>query len=89
MIRSHADQPQTGRRLSHHQIRLHPPIRPGDRDLHLHEPDQWGDHLCDRATRSYFWYHWGQQEGTGNYRTGIMVEDHVVILINSLFRLLE
>lgn len=59
------DQFQTRCSLPHYQIRLHPPVRPGNRDLHLHEQDQRGDHFCHGAPRAHGWNHWSEQERTG------------------------
>uniref|UniRef100_A0A8C5AM00 Clathrin, heavy chain a (Hc) n=1 Tax=Gadus morhua TaxID=8049 RepID=A0A8C5AM00_GADMO len=60
-----ADKLQTGCGLPHHQIWLHPPVRSGDGHLHLHEQDQWGNHLCNRTTRGHRRHHRSQQERTG------------------------
>ncbi len=59
------DKLQARRGFPYYQIWLHSLIWLGDRDLHLHEPHQWRDHLCYRSTRGHLRHHRGQQEGTG------------------------
>ena len=59
------DQLQARCGVPHHQVWLHPPVRPGDGHVHLHEQDQRGNYLRHRPPRAHRRHHRGQQERTG------------------------